>query len=515
MTFLESDDFTKYIETSLIDPRILNDKESIINEIKKLSTKLSDCAKEKAIIKLDNKQEMLGKFITHPKNDWVDLLALNEINDIQALEAKIASNSELKMLATGPELRLKKAPTKKTPGGSLGYREYYPIISRTSANLTHIKTECYYPNEEPKEVKEKQLQIYRDLGNPSLKDRLRPIIVYTLKNKDDIIFHLGVVHTTPSGSEFIRPQQFMQVNKPLEKIHQQSNPFYSRPEPLDEVRFQLLTEKSPQSFWIVCGDFYLTPETRIISDMDLRAGKKLYEMNARANESKGLTWDELELAETYLENIEKEAKHGSGIDSLRNLAKLTFQAHLPNSLKLITPLSATNSHKLPPNHAPNSEKQIADFFICSKNLEVARAGVMRHLSMGGGALRIDIDHRHLAKWMEISDHTPVGGYFGTPSIGNDLVAKRIFQHGQAGEAEAALSAMATSLAKRIIMAEQYIAALSEARTISNDEYQNRLEEIGHGEFELKKMVSKWQSHLKKLTKRLNSRQYSVEDFESY
>ena len=305
----------------------------------------------------------------------------------------------------------------------------------------------------------------------------------------------------------------MQVKKPLAKIHQQSNPFNSHTKPVDKDHFQLLTVESPQSFWIVCGDFYLTPETRIISDTDLRAGKKLYEMNTRENDRKGLTWDELELAETYLEYSEKEAKHGSGIDSLRNLAKLTFQTHLPNSLKLITPLSATNSHKLPPNHAPNSEKQIADFFICSKNLEVARAGVMRHLSMGGGALRIDIDHRHLAKWMEISDHTPVGGYFGTPSKSNDLMAKRIFQHGQASEAEAALSAMATSLEEQIKKAEEFIAALSKAQTISNEQYQKQLEEIGHDESELKKMVSKWQSNLMKL--RLNKRQYNVEDFESY
>lgn len=193
MAFLELDDFTKYLDTSKLNPTFPHKKDFIIKEIKEQSIKLSKSAETNASKKIDEKLKMLGNLITDPDNYWVDLLALNEINEIEALEVKIASNSALKMLATGPELRLKKAPTKTNPSGSLGYREYYPIISRSSANLTHIKTECYYPNEEPKEVEEKQLEIYRDLGKPNLKDRLRPIIVYTLKNKDNIIFHLGVV----------------------------------------------------------------------------------------------------------------------------------------------------------------------------------------------------------------------------------------------------------------------------------------------------------------------------------
>ena len=57
---------------------------------------------------------------------------------------------------------------------------------------------------------------------------------------------------------------------------------------------------------------------------------------------------------------------------------------------------------------------------------------MRHKKFGGGVLTVDPNHESLNEWMEVSDHTPVGGYFAATTNPSETYfeeeEKRIFRY---------------------------------------------------------------------------------------
>ncbi len=267
----------------------------------------------------------------------------------------------------------------KTNRGTLRrYQEYFPLIARGDTKITVANVHLYWGTGHvttPGTGTDVEV-CYKD-GDERTGDRVaesngnRPIVVYELQ-KGKQTFLVGVVHTSPHGDEWYRAEIYdFQMKQVFAAVAGHI--------------------KAHKGHWILLGDYYLTPEARVLrrSEIPLTAAQDL--------------------------------------NDDRNLLKATFEKRLPPELEIITAISGTNwkTAKQATKRSATAEPwkkfdqaQIADFLICSNNWETARAGLFKDRTLmasstTGGLLVYDEYHVALRAWHAISDHAPVGALLST------------------------------------------------------------------------------------------------------
>ncbi len=362
-------------------------------------------------------------------NEWLELLALQEVNKTGAplLEETFPDEELVRVLHRGPFLytesyeteieyvirnrkafyaKLRKPVPKKTKQETadllatikahdghetwyqyaeereikMRYQEYYPLIARRDAEaitvervhlywgtgvITHHAPDadvniCYKDGD-----KELQTGRVHKASNGN-----RPIIVYELEKRRQRFF-VGVVHTSPADDEWYRATIYREQMKAV-FAHV-----------ADSVR--------EGTYWVLLGDFYFTPESRVLRRNEIKSSGRV------------------------------------DLDADRNVLGATFEKMLPKELEIVTAISGTNwkvakrvtilNPKAPP-WKKFDQAQIADFLVCGRNWETARAGLFKDPALmagseSGGLMIYDEYHRALHAWDTISDHAPVGAYLST------------------------------------------------------------------------------------------------------
>lgn len=334
------------------------------------------------------------------ENPWLDVLVLQEINETgkKELEGMNLEGHGLTCLY-GPKMLSLYPQEDDDEEWEIkdGQSEWYPVIFRNGSGLTPHKT-WYYSNFEaydhdedeedadpinwakPVEKARKTKKSWKQLDEKTREERKqaltleyeslneqyalhRPVVVYDWKVSGHVV-HLAVVHTTPQGNDLGRKGEYEQVEPFFQHIREQED-----------------------GFWIVAGDYYIDPEASVTV--------------------------------------------GSG-GKRRKLADLFKTVISEFNMDVTVPLSATNQSKVRKLTLPKdfSEKgyvedyiqyeplkfavnKRADFFVVTKDFSHRRAGL---LGPSGGILLVDPNHRALDWWMKVSDHTPVGGIFGTSPL---------------------------------------------------------------------------------------------------
>lgn len=351
--------------------------------------------------------------------EWLDLLALQEVNDPEVLREL---GGDVELLSPGPTLR--------TVGvsGRDATREVYPLVGRRNSGWTVEDTEVFNPGTtEPEAWDLDKDLVWRDRTEQGLVEtelaktigplppgvksrdawyneradkarkadearkkggtpkgraqaklfarrkellnredkRSRPVVIYRLKNnKDGRRVNVGVVHTTPSGQEFGRRDVFAQVS-----------------DFLDYVNTSVGANQEPgDANWVVLGDFYLTPE----ADVKLNAN-----------------------------NRSRDKASSFGLHFPDPVAARVDDAPEPRYPHLALAHSITASN-WPTEHRKRGKRekaQIADFMITSGTYQSRTAGVFD--AYAEGIWPVDWDHRNLERWMPVTDHAPIGGMFST------------------------------------------------------------------------------------------------------
>jgi endonuclease/exonuclease/phosphatase family metal-dependent hydrolase len=368
---------------------------------------------DKGDVKLDALRHLMAS------NPWLDLLALQEVNDPEVLD-QLADDVEV--LSPGPVLR--------TIGVSGGYatRELYPILARKGSGWKSTGTSLFFADDKKPETWEDdgepvvwrnrteqgevEGELAESIGRPTSDDegsrdqwyneqrrqlanvprrekkkdrewreaalelaerrkelqkaedkRTRPVVIHHLEDADEKKLNVAVVHTTPSGQEFGRRDVFAQVSSLLKHVDGS----------IDE------SGEDGSGNWVILGDFYLTPEAQVdsVSNRKQRNREKSF----------GLHFP----------------------DPVSELMTNGPEPRYPN-LSLAHSISASN---WPVAHQGKKREamQIADFMIVSSGFKDSATGVFD--PYGEGIWPVDLDHRNLERWMAISDHAPIGAMLST------------------------------------------------------------------------------------------------------
>ncbi|MCY0991683.1 endonuclease/exonuclease/phosphatase family protein [Nannocystis sp. ILAH1] len=368
------------------------------------------------------------------KNDWLDVLVLQEINQVslKSLPADIEGHG-LQMIL-GPHM------ISIGPQGGRGQHEYYPIVFRGDrlacdhcwalhrgrwiACGSDTIVEWTKPQHKAK--------------NPALRKypSYRPIVVYRLINANGGYVYVANVHTTPKGSGLSRKHEF------------------------DQVRFILEVAKARQAageHWIVVGDYYLDPEASVMDRGHAlgRAGRfeakvGTYELELvvplSATNQTGLS----SISERYGVEIDQDSEDEQDPDASKKEKQLLFdklksavEAKVFESERPVQPLEQylyaqkrkTKPVKDPPDNfladrvvlfSTEGGKRIrvvlnkrADFFICTRTLQRRFCGLVSPVE---GILHVDPNHNALNWWCTVSDHAPIGAIFCSEKHSEKLAA---------------------------------------------------------------------------------------------
>ncbi|MBV9495121.1 MAG: hypothetical protein JOZ54_12805 [Acidobacteria bacterium] len=208
-------------------------------------------------------------------------------------------------------------------------------------------------SDEDFEMSEEDEETSHDAVDKREVPEFRPVVVYHLSKQPcgskgcvGLTFRLGVVHTSPEGSEFNRVAIY---TKQLKKIFE-----------------QVQTECEQGVRWILVGDFYLSPEA-------------LVEKSDKAETPKS-----------------------------RRETGNTFEQRLPDKLKIVAAVTGTNAGMWkPPEWFQSRRMQIADFAICSTNWPFCRALPLDPAD--GRPMVMDVQHRAFRRMRasDGSDHSPI------------------------------------------------------------------------------------------------------------
>jgi hypothetical protein len=290
--------------------------------------------------------------------DTLQLLTLQEVNDDKVLQDL---GGKVKLLSSGPILRT--IGTAGTPK----YSETYPLLGREDSEWKVTGVEVFHPRGfKPIPVQDGQEVIWRNFSSAITsadkrlqKKRYRPVVIYRLKNNFNQKLNVAVVHTTPSGAEFARQVVFGQVKNFLRYMNKGAG---------------------EGEHWIMLGDFYLTPEA------DVEHNHPETPWNKR--------------------NVFGLKFPDSVANLIKNAPKIEYRNLVPAH-----PISATS---WPLQHQRSDDRkkmQIADFMITSKSFQQRAVGVFDVYAKG--IWLVDWYHRNLIRWITLSDHVPVGGFFST------------------------------------------------------------------------------------------------------
>ncbi|MFZ6182659.1 endonuclease/exonuclease/phosphatase family protein [Nannocystis pusilla] len=367
------------------------------------------------------------------KNDWLDVLVLQEINQVslKSLPDDIA----------GHELQLMLGPHMVSigPKGGKGQHEYYPIVYRGDRLACdrcwalhrgrwvacETGTTIFWTKPEHKR-KNKELRKYASY---------RPIVVYRLFNSNGGYFYVANVHTTPKGSGLSRKHEF------------------------DQIRFILDVARARQAVgehWIVVGDYYLDPEASVIDrgHEQGRAGRFERAVTGRglelviplsATNQTGLS----SIREEYgieLDPDDEESEQDGDAKAEKKLLFAKLQEAAENKVfESSTPVPALERFLQQQKRKPKSKgasdnfladrvvlfsseggKRIkvvlnkrADFFICTVGLVKRFCGLVSPVS---GILHVDPNHNALNWWCTVSDHAPIGAIFCNQNYSPKLTA---------------------------------------------------------------------------------------------
>ncbi len=341
------------------------------------------------------------------KNDWLHAILLQEVNKGVDVLEQFLRRKGLECIR-GFKLESKSGQGSQT--------EYYPIVLRSFGYVRNVDAYAGVYNDKG--------SIYHtsDKGTPpsltwnKSESLYRPILCYDLTVgyfwEQPRPVRLGIVHTSPAGSEFSRGEVYAQVEAPLHLLAGGSTPT------------------------IVGGDFYLTAEAVTLGWNDLTtstqaratevggaqakiARERLTDLRERAK----LCQDEQELerlnarmkqVESFIAEIDQDKiqlirnDERACISVAKGIEGLGFVLHQP--------LTGTNwKTKVIDDWL---DAQIADFFVSAgPNTSVTpqwkrvRVGIVHP---DGGLWDADDELMSLAKfWRYASDHFPVGGVFST------------------------------------------------------------------------------------------------------
>lgn len=382
---------------------------------KQLRNKLrSLMAKKKNLIhRLQVLQSSVELFSLNP---WLHLLVLQEVNLGSEHLLEVAKTAQIE-IHLGPMLQSHKSADDEEDDeeddelgeekkGGVQY-EYYPLLMRKDSGLQY-KT-CYAIATDGSK--------YTGSG-PYLWDKhqrnYRPVVVHVLQWGSAKI-HVGVIHTTPGAGvseyEFSRSEEYKQILASLNKAAEKS---------------------SPDSLWVLCGDFYLTREAQVTDAESLTQeqlqwglirnsapGKKEQEKLKKEPLKKLLSRHEEavkeERANLQVPFNQLKTKVTQG-DLLRNLFT-SFERQLDPKLAIAQTVHGTNWHgkalagPIPEEKEKRAEffatARIADFFIYSRNeLTCSAVGLVR--PEGGLALSDSEDLEISRFWRSVSDHFPAG-----------------------------------------------------------------------------------------------------------
>lgn len=222
--------------------------------------------------------------------DWLDVLALNEVN----MGVSRIKSGELYTVYKGPKM------ISVGPQSNSGQKEYYPLLITNRKRDFKIEyagcfavdpsgnetsNDPYYwikpanlaertnPTEAPKKKQRRRSSKKKstkeaDAKKPTKKnadpdpgplDKLpsyRPVVVHRLKIDGKFYVNVGIVHTTPGGTEFERACVYQQLDQFFQKAHTGA---------YDKVK--------TQDHWLICGDFYLFAESLVF---DKEGSQKQY-----------------------------------------------------------------------------------------------------------------------------------------------------------------------------------------------------------------------------------------------
>lgn len=309
------------------------------------------------------------------------------------------------------------------------YTEWYPLIVRADSALILVGIELYWQDGSVQLCKPDAFQgpdvytarrtLFRSprlagtlRHGDALDGMFRPVIVYVVAHPGwQHVVKIAVSHTSPSGTEFIR----------FDIFHGQLQAVLNAAE---------LDQQQSGAFWVFGGDLYLSPEARVMMEKHVSGGRTTInaERNKLAAELQQSGWTQKK-GGTYTKDATTTRKGVTktrtieltiGLDSLRNVLRLTFERQLPGGFAVAAPLSGTHLgdehkwQKADRADVVDLKVQVADFLVCSKRWTVCTVGVFKDPELvahsGGGLVLVDAGNLVLRAWSLISDHAPVGAY---------------------------------------------------------------------------------------------------------
>ncbi len=371
------------------------------------------------------------------RNPWLDIVVLQEVNKGVDALAEYVRKHEIHCLR-GPELNSR--------SGSGTQTEYYPVLVR-GRRVQVPPRNAWAVYCDGGTVGWPWDQRMTNLSWSKSKSVYRPVVGMSFSVLDTAsrahLVGIGIVHTSPAGSEFSRVKVFEQVDEPLRAVAKQSYPM------------------------VVGGDFYLTSEAVTSSWKDVPKEGKARSKAEKKRNKEVISTEVAKLEGEYskLERQQKAAKSeqqkrkirvemknqkarldflgevrkalaSSQVQYVRNDADLCLS--VGNKIKalglsLAQPLTGTNWKTK--GVAAWYDAQIADFFVhtrCSEKRRndwaSVRTGIVHPC---GGLLATDGEAMRTSwYWRHCSDHFPVGVVLSTRS--NDAYVDKPFERGVLG-----------------------------------------------------------------------------------
>ena len=367
-------------------------------------------------------------------NEWLDLLALQEVNDPSLLKQTATGYD----LYSGPHL---------VSGGENPQQEFYPLLVRKGSNIRVESVFVVITSGLMTPVGHDQTEYWDKEGGI-----YRPIVVYQIRKGDEKgPTWIAIVHTTPEPdtkgevAEFNRRAIFKEVEAGLKTL-----------EGLADQRGIPL---------IIGGDYYLTSEALVkdlagesLTDVgldfnieDIKAktkrlrtilqyllAKEEEKLRAQSEEQEeqkstpvpvsrpeGVSDREIADAEQSTQRILEIERGRDAVEALRERIKFLNEAltddqllknfygltvkHQIEELGLLVAQSVTGTNPKKDPLGRWFDLQIADFFIHNEQWKSVELGIVRP---EGKLLTVDTEERTYSRyWQRFSDHFPVGGLF--------------------------------------------------------------------------------------------------------
>jgi hypothetical protein len=363
-------------------------------------------------------------------NEWLELLALQEVNDPAVLDEL---GEDVEVLGKGPLMRTVGVKPKGKKGGRGGAdaedggnqeatRELYPLLARAGSGWKLEGTQVFGAGDDaPEDWTDGEELVWRDrtaqgaveqqieaaklgirrnpretrdawfnrmedqLGTPPRREgrdkkkaRLGALKLLRARkkrrNEEDGKTRPVVIYRLRNENDGRRLNVGVVHTTPSGQEFARENVFAQVSGFLEYMNEAAGGEDEDNASWVLLGDFYLTPEAEVTG-------------------------------ETNSKNREKRDSFGVHFPGQELLGEPP-EAKYPN-LELAHAISASNWPTMHHKHGERTKVQIADFMIVSNNFQERTAGLFDRF--GSGVWPVDPDHHTLEAWMPTTDHAPVGG----------------------------------------------------------------------------------------------------------